>query len=174
MLLYLEFFFHFSFSSLTRSSARTYLLWLFCCAGSCCHSNSVLVAKVRRCSPVEDDEDGNLWRSNKVLAVPGLKRCIRDPQAVHLTAERHCLFSQCLTLACSARLLTTTIVFGAGIPREASCLPVLWTELPVWTKGGVGHLFISHSAWKEVRETFLMQQVHYDLWLLLACIWCQG
>lgn len=58
MLLYLEFFFHFSFSSLTRSSARTYLLWLFCCAGSCFHSNSV--AKVRRCSPVEDDEDGNL------------------------------------------------------------------------------------------------------------------
>lgn len=60
MLLYLEFFFHFSFSSLTRSSARTYLLWLFCCAGLCCHSNSVPVAKVRRCSPVEDDEDGNL------------------------------------------------------------------------------------------------------------------
>lgn len=35
------------------------------------------------------------------------------------------LFSHCLSLACSARLLATTIVFGAAVPREASCLPVL-------------------------------------------------
>lgn len=92
---------------------------------------------------------------SECLWFPGRERCIRDPRSVHLVTERHCLFSQCLSLACSARLLTTTIVFGAGVPREASCLPVLWTELPVWTEGVVDHLFISSSAWKEIRGNSL-------------------
>lgn len=108
-----------------------------------------------------------------VLAVFGLLSCIRDPQSVHLVTESPSLFSHCLSLACSARLLATTIVFGAGVPREASCLPVLWTELPVWTKGGVDHLFISSTAWKEAGEGLLMQWVHYDPKLLLACVWCR-
>lgn len=59
--------------------------------------------------------------------------CIRDPPSVHHITGRQSLFFHCLSLACSARLLTTTIVFGAGVPGEASCLPVLRTELPVWT-----------------------------------------
>lgn len=56
--------------------------------------------------------------------------------------ERHCLFSQCLLLGLSARHPNATIVFGEGVPREAFSLPALWTQLPVETSGGGGHLFI--------------------------------
>ena len=77
-----------------------------------------------------------MWRGDVwVSVVPGPEQCIRDPWPVHLAADRHCLFG--LSLGCSARLLTTTIVFGAGVPGEASSLPVLWKELPVWTEGAV-------------------------------------
>lgn len=80
------------------------------------------------------NEEVSEWTLNTVRLLPekvwslsaagpgvgmGEEPCIRDPQLVHLAAERHCLFSQCLSLVCSARLLTTTIVFGAAVPREA-------------------------------------------------------
>lgn len=164
-------FFIFFFIDLSMNSSST--KGLVCSAASCCHSNSVAAGSVmlRRMTRT-------VIRAEAMMSerrwFQGLERwrCIRDPRSVHLVTERHCLFSQCLSLAYSARLLTTTIVFG--VPREASCLPVLWTELPVWTKGGVVHLFISSSAWKEVGETLLTQRVHYDLWLLLACVWCGG
>lgn len=82
------------------------------------------------------------------------------------------LFSHCLSLAHSARLLATTIVFRATVPREAFCLPVLWTELPVWTKGGADHLFMSSAAWKEAWEALHLLRLHYNPKLLLACVWC--
>lgn len=66
--------------------------------------------------------------------------------------ESPSLFSHRLSLARRARLLATTIVFGAAVPREASRLPVLWTELPVWTEGRADHLFMSSAAWKGVLE----------------------
>lgn len=104
-----------------------------------------------RCDLTEDVKGRNVQRSYKarVSVVPVLEQCIRDPRSVHLAVERHCLFSQSLLRASNARLLTTTIVFGAVVLREASCLPVLWTEFPVWSKGGVDHLFISSLLEKE-------------------------
>lgn len=92
------------------------------------------------------------------LAGPDVRR-LRVPSAAYVTSSgciaqqrAPSLFSHCLPLACSARLLATTIVFGAAVPREASCLPVLWTELPVWTKGGADHLFMSSAAWNGAWE----------------------
>ena len=97
---------------------------------------------------MEDDEDSDPRKSSESVAVvPGLGAYVTCRLRTSSLRGTVCFLSVCLWPAVPGY---TTIVFVAGVPREASCLPVLWTELPVWTEGGDDHLFISSSAWKDV------------------------
>lgn len=98
-------------------------------------------------------------------------RCIRDLPSTHLLTERHCLFSQCLSLACSARLYNNSVCSRSPERSLRSSCPVNRTSR---LDGGRGRPFIYFQlCLKRRRETLLIQWVYYDLWLLLACVWGQ-